>query len=114
MIAALVTAVLGLAAAPTLAVAAVDAPARPGAALGQAAYDDARGANADRHAIDLVIETAACQPMKAGGFACQIDFTRRAEPDKRLYFDVVTMDERGGRWVLLGGLCVKKAPPPAR
>jgi len=34
---------------------------------------------------------------------------RRAAPEKRLYFDVVTVDERDGQWVLLSGLCVKKS-----
>lgn len=93
------------------AVASSGAPALPVATSVQAAYDDARLVNAERHAYDLVIETAKCQPMKAGGYACQIDFTRKAEPDRRLYFDVVTVDERDGRWVLLSGLCVKKNPP---
>jgi hypothetical protein len=75
----------------------------------QSAYDAARVENAERHAFDLVIEDARCSAMKAGGYACQIDFVRRAAPEQRLYFDVVTLDERDGQWVLLSGLCVKKA-----
>jgi hypothetical protein len=96
-----------------LAVAAASAPAAPGpgAVAVQAAYDDARVVNAERHAYDLVIESAKCNAMKAGGYACQIDFVRKDEPDRRLYFDVVTLDERAGRWALLSGLCVKKNPP---
>jgi hypothetical protein len=95
------------------AVAAASSPAAagPGTSGIQTAYDDARQVNAERHAFDLVIETAKCNAMKAGGYACQIDFVRKAEPDRRLYFDVVTVDEREGRWVLLSGLCVKKNPP---
>ena len=73
----------------------------------QVAYDAARTDNADRHAYDLVIQHAKCSEIKGGGYACQIDFVRRAEPDKRLYFDVVTVDERQGRWTLLSGLCIK-------
>ena len=91
-----------------------EAAASPGPADVQAAYDAARQANADRHAFDLVIETARCQPLKAGGHACQVDFTRRSEPDRRLYFDVVTVDAREGHWVLLAGLCVKKNAPTLR
>jgi len=90
------------------------APSVPVTASVQSAYDDARQVNADRHAYDLVIESAKCQSIKAGGYACQIDFTRKAEPDRRLYFDVVTLDEREGRWVLLSGLCVKKNAPTLR
>jgi len=73
----------------------------------QSAYDAARAENAERHQFDLVIEHAKCSAIRTGGYACQIDFVRRSEPDKRLYFDVVTVDERDGRWTLLGGLCVK-------
>lgn len=80
-------------------------PAGPGPESVQRAYDLARADNAERHVYDLVIETARCNPMRTGGYACQIDFTRRSEPDKRLYFDVVTLAERDGGWVLLSGLC---------
>ncbi len=73
----------------------------------QDAYDAARVDNADRHVYDLVIRHAKCDAIKAGGYACQIDFVRRDEPEKRLFFDVVTIDERQGRWTLLSGLCVK-------
>jgi hypothetical protein len=83
--------------------------ALPTAQSVQSAYDEARVENAERHAYDLVIETAQCSAMKAGGYACQIDFVRRAAPEQRLFFDVVTLDERDGRWVLLSGLCVKKS-----
>jgi hypothetical protein len=73
----------------------------------QSAYDAARLENAERHTADLVIQDAQCSPMKAGGYACQIDFVRKAAPEQRLYFDVITLDERAGQWVLLSGLCVK-------
>ncbi len=88
--------------------AAVGPGALPDPSSVQSAYDAARAVNADRHQFDLVIETAKCNAMKAGGYACQIDFVRKAEPDRRLYFDVVTVDEKEGHWVLLSGLCVKK------
>ena len=81
----------------------------PSAASVQAAYDAARVENAERHAFDLVIQDAKCSEMKAGGYACQIDFVRRSAPEQRLYFDVVTLDERAGQWVLLSGLCVTKS-----
>lgn len=79
----------------------------PDAQAVQSAYDAARVDNAERHAYDLVIQGAKCSEIKGGGYACQIDFVRRAEPDKRLYFDVVTLDERQGHWTLLSGLCLK-------
>jgi len=83
--------------------------ALPTAQAVQAAYDAARVDNAERHAYDLVIEHAVCSQIRGGGYACQIDFVRRAEPDKRLFFDVVTVDERGGHWTLLSGLCVRSS-----
>jgi len=83
--------------------------ALPTASSVQSAYDAARVVNAERHELELVIEDAKCSAMKAGGYACQIDFVRRAAPEKRLYFDVVTVDEQDGQWVLLSGLCVKKS-----
>jgi len=89
------------------ALAAPAAASAPDAQAVQAAYDAARVENAERHAWDLVIQGAKCSEIKGGGYACQIDFVRRAEPDKRLYFDVVTVDERQGHWTLLSGLCVK-------
>jgi hypothetical protein len=104
----------GLAVTLALAVSAAGASPLPGPDNVQSAYDAARLVNADRHAYDLVIQTAKCMTMKAGGFACQIDFVRKAEPDRRLYFDVVTIDEQDGRWVLLSGLCVKKNAPNLR
>src|SRR4051794_15982263 len=82
--------------------------AMPTAQSVQSAYDAARTENTERHAYDLVIQDAKCSGMNAGGYACQIDFVRRAAPEQRLFFDVVTLDERDGRWVLLSGLCVKK------
>jgi hypothetical protein len=81
----------------------------PSVASVQSAYDAARLANAQRHEDDLVIQDATCSEMKVGGYACQIDFVRRAAPEKRLFFDVVTVDEQAGQWVLLSGLCVKKS-----
>jgi hypothetical protein len=81
----------------------------PSVASIQAAYDAARVENADRHAFDLVVQDAKCSEMKAGGYACQIDFVRKSAPEQRLYFDVVTLDERAGQWVLLSGLCVLKS-----
>ena len=90
------------------------AAASPDVTSVQAAYVDARQGNAERHAYDLVIETAKCQPLKAGGYMCQIDFTREGERDRRLYFDVVTLDEKAGRWQLLSGLCITKPPPNLR
>ena len=99
-----------MAAAATLAAGGAAASAQPpSAASVQAAYDAARVESAERHAFDLVIQDAKCSEMKAGGYACQIDFVRKSAPEQRLYFDVVTLDERAGQWVLLSGLCVTKS-----
>ena len=81
----------------------------PGVADVQSAYDAARITNADKHVFDLAITDAKCSAMKAGGYACQVDFVRRTAPEQRLYFDVVTVDDRTGQWVLLSGLCVTRS-----
>lgn len=96
-------------------------PAWGGAALPdvpsiQAAYEAAYVATRGKppggdHADDLSIQSARCQPLKAGstGAACQIDFVRQREPEGRLYFDIVTLEPRSeGSWTLLSGLCMTK------
>lgn len=98
-----------VAAATMAAVAAFASPGLPTVESIQSAYDAARVDNADRHAFDLAIQDAKCSEMKAGGYACQIDFVRKSAREQRLYFDVVTLDERAGQWVLLSGLCVTKS-----
>jgi hypothetical protein len=86
----------------------------PDARAVQSAYDDAKldPDSNPQHVDELHITTAQCTAL-AGveQFACQIDFVRRAEPEGRLYFDVVTLEDRAGRWVLLSGLCKSR---PAR
>lgn len=78
----------------------------------EAAYVATRGKPpSGEHADDLVIQSARCQPLKAGsaGAACQIDFVRQREPEGRLYFDIVTLEPRSeGNWTLLSGLCMTK------
>lgn len=85
--------------------------AMPDVAHIQAAYEGARDYAVTTHVGDLVIQTAQCRPLKgnARGAACQIDFVRNLEPDGRLYFDVITVEERqAGQWTLLSGLCLTR------
>jgi hypothetical protein len=91
------------------------AAAMPEVAHVQAAYEAARAiVDPTQHANDLLIQTAICKPLAAAGplgpqAACQIDFVRKLQPDGRLYFDVVTLEERpGGTWALLAGLCMTR------
>lgn len=77
----------------------------------EAAYIATRGQPPGEHVDDLIIQDAHCQPLKPGpGAACQIDFVRQREPEGRLYFDVVTLQQAGdgGAWVLRSGLCMTK------
>lgn len=82
----------------------------------QAAYEAARAVvDPGTHPYDLAITGAHCRALAtptADGAqtACQIDFTRKLEPEGRLYFDVVTLAPRtDGGWVLLSGLCMTRA-----
>ena len=88
----------------------------PGVAAIQAAYEAARAVvDPGTHPYDLAITGARCRALAkptADGAqtACQIDFTRKLEPEGRLYFDVVTLAPRAdGGWVLLSGLCMTRA-----
>jgi hypothetical protein len=77
----------------------------------QAAYIATRGKPPGEHAEDLLIQNAHCQPLKPGpGAACQIDFVRQRDPDGRLYFDIVTLQQEpeGSTWILRSGLCMTK------
>jgi hypothetical protein len=98
--------------APAAPCAAVPLPDAPGIqAAYEAAYIATRGKPPGEHAEDLLIQAAHCQPLKPGpGAACQIDFVRQRDPDGRLYFDIVTLQqEKGGNgWVLRSGLCMTK------
>jgi len=90
---------------------AVPLPDVPGIqAAYEAAYIATRGKPPGEHADDLLIQGAHCQPLKPGpGAACQIDFVRQREPEGRLYFDIVTLQqEAGSGWVLRSGLCMTK------
>jgi hypothetical protein len=80
--------------------------AAPDVEIIQSAYDAAEAsAAAGRHADDLVIENADCNPLGGHAFMCQVSFTRRLEGNGRLYFDVITMTEADRRWQLTAGLC---------
>ena len=97
---------------PAVTGAAVPLPDVPGIqAAYEAAYIATRGKPPGEHADDLRIENAHCQPLKPGpGAACQIDFVRQRDPDGRLYFDIVTLQQepQGTAWVLRSGLCMTK------
>lgn len=82
----------------------------------QAAYEAARAVvDPGTHPYDLAITGARCRALAAptadgAQTACQIDFTRKLEPEGRLYFDVITLAPRAeGGWVLLSGLCMTRA-----
>ncbi len=109
--AALPAALAGLAL-PAALSAAVPMPDAPGIqAAYEAAYIATRGKPPGEHAEDLLIQAAHCQPLKPGpGAACQIDFVRQRDPDGRLYFDIVTLQQEtgGNGWVLRSGLCMTK------
>lgn len=84
----------------------------PGVEQIQQAYEEARSdpqSNA-QHVYDLDITNARCVPLHTKSQQmCQIDFIRRGESPRRLYFEVVTIEERQSGWLLLSGLCKTKS-----
>jgi hypothetical protein len=74
----------------------------------QQAYDQAKTEVTDpkQHPADLSIQNVRCEAMtQVSAFVCQVDFVKSSEPQGTLYFDVITLEQRGNKWVLLTGLC---------
>ncbi len=79
--------------------------ALPSIAVIQAAYDDAKLEEPERHDDQLHIEDADCRALEAGKFTCQVGFTDKRSSNGRLYFDVIGIDKLERGWRLMSGLC---------
>jgi len=80
--------------------------AAPTAETIQKAYEQEAPASGVRHDKGLKIVEAKCDSGDEGGrYLCQVSFVSEDDPDKRLYFDIVsaTLTDKG--WVLTSGLC---------
>jgi hypothetical protein len=78
----------------------------PNAAIIQSAYEQEAPSSGVRHDKGLQIVDASCDKGDANGrFLCQVSFVSQDDPDKRLYFDIVSAVHNDKGWALTSGLC---------
>lgn len=81
----------------------------PDTAIIQQAYEQESAAASSLHDRGLRVLNAACGQAKAGDkasdYLCEVTFTSAADPDQRLYFDVIRIVRIDGGWQLASGLC---------
>jgi hypothetical protein len=78
----------------------------PDVATIQAAYEQEAPSSGVRHDKGLQIVDATCDHGNENGrFLCQVSFVSQDDPDKRLYFDIVSAAHTDKGWVLTSGLC---------
>jgi hypothetical protein len=80
-------------------------PSTPNAATIQTAYEQEAPSSGVRHDKGLRIVDAACDHGENGRFLCQVSFVSEDDPEKRLYYDVVSAAHTDGGWALTSGLC---------
>jgi hypothetical protein len=77
----------------------------PNAATIQAAYEQAAPESGVRHDRGLRIVDATCDHGENGRYLCQVTFLSEDDPDKRLYYDIVSAAHTDQGWALTSGLC---------
>ena len=78
----------------------------PDATIIQTAYENEAQSSGVRHDKGLRIVDASCDHGDENGrFLCQVSFVSEDDPDKRLYFDIVSAAHTDKGWVLTSGLC---------
>jgi hypothetical protein len=80
----------------------------PDRAIIQAAYERVEQTGSKLHDKGLQVIAATCNAGAAkptGRYLCQVTFLSRDDPNQRLYFDIVAVDQVDGRWELTSGLC---------
>lgn len=77
----------------------------PNASIIQTAYEHEAPTSGVRHDKGLRIVDASCDNGTEGRFLCQVSFVSDDDPDKRLYFDIVSAAHTDQGWALTSGLC---------
>ncbi|MGJ4949931.1 hypothetical protein [Bradyrhizobium sp. HKCCYLS20291] len=78
----------------------------PNAEIIQKAYEQEAPSSGVRHDKGLKIVEATCDKGdESKRFLCQVSFVSEDDPDKRLYFDIVSALLTENGWVLTSGLC---------
>jgi hypothetical protein len=71
----------------------------------QQAYERESAAGSPLHDRGLRVLGAKCGHGSASDYLCEVTFTSTADPDARLYFDVIRIARIDGGWQLASGLC---------
>jgi hypothetical protein len=81
--------------------------ATPDIAVIQSAYEREASAGSALHDKGLHVLQAKCHDSSASsaGYLCEVTFISKADPAKRLYFDIVAVAREGDGWELKSGLC---------
>jgi hypothetical protein len=77
----------------------------PDASIIQRAYERESAAGSSLHDRGLRVIGAKCAPSKTSAYLCEVTFTSSADPDERLYFDVIRIARKDDGWQLESGLC---------
>ena len=83
----------------------VSCESTPNAAIIQTAYEQQAPSSGVRHDKGLRIVDASCNNGENGSFLCQVSFVSEDDPEKRLYFDIVSAALTDKGWTLTSGLC---------
>ena len=84
----------------------VSCESTPNAAIIQTAYEQQAPSSGARHDKGLRIVDASCNHGDENGrFLCQVSFVSEDDPEKRLYFDIVSAAHTDKGWTLTSGLC---------
>ena len=78
---------------------------KPDIATLQLTYEREEASGSTHHDKGLRIVEASCDAASDGRSLCQVTFLSKDDPEQRLYFDVVAVARRDGRWELQSGLC---------
>jgi hypothetical protein len=71
----------------------------------QSAYDHEASSGSTLHDKGLQVLQAKCHDASADKFLCEVTFTSKDDPARRLYFDIVAVARAGDGWELTSGLC---------
>ena len=79
--------------------------AHPDISTVQEAYRREEASGAKEHDKQLKILDAKCHDRSNTGLLCEVTFMSEADPDERLYFDIVALAPAEEGWRMASGLC---------
>lgn len=79
--------------------------AAPSVSIIQSAYEREAASGSKLHDKGLTVVKADCDNLGQGQFLCQMNYLSTADPDQKLYFDVMVVALTDDGWRLKSGLC---------